>query len=528
MRHDENASTLRNRPSTSFGGLASCPVPVSSALYRGSAGILPLQFERCYSRRVSRVLLVLPPGTLAGDRFKVTHQPIVAAYLAAAAGRAGAEVTVVDALLDGFTPSQVAHKARDVRADVVAVVPYEYRRELTLETSLAVASELKSVWPHAMTGFLNGVESSSVAALKTAVGRGQVDFVTLGDSEEAFEAVLRSGIQGDPPAGVIFGDGAGGLREGRHREATDLNTLAFPEWSLFRWRDYEISSHRYRTLPLLPVLGSRACPYKCDFCPQALFNTRQKHRVRDPRNITEEVLQLVPKYGIREVEFYDATFGTRPQDARELCALLEAAGRPVAWACNSRCDLLDEKLLRAMKRAGCYRLLFGVESGDQAVLDATGKNQDLAQVRETFAICRRLGIETIASFIIGLPGETPASVERSMNLAIDLEPTYAQFHLARAIIDKQRWRDGGTVIGDWEIGEEGFNGQTYLPKGFGSYADLQALHRRAYLRFYGRPRYVVRRLRDLASWRDARRLASGGLLLLRQLTSATKSLAVRH
>jgi radical SAM superfamily enzyme YgiQ (UPF0313 family) len=387
---------------------------------------------------------------------------------------------------------------------------------------------VREVLPSAAVGFLNGVETAEVAALRAAVQHNRVDFVALGDSEDALEEILHRRAEGQIPAGIIERGADGTAHEGAYREATDLNTLAFPEWSLFRWRDYAISSHRYSRLPLLPVLGSRACPYRCDFCPQALFNTRQRHRVRDPGNVFAEIEQLVDIYRVREVEFYDATFGTRPHEARELCRLLSNAGRSVSWSCNSRCDLLSDDLLAAMAQAGCRRILFGVESGDQRILDATGKNQDLAQVRETFVACRKHGIETIASFIIGLPGETPETVQRTIDLALELRPSYAQFHLARAIIDKPRWRSAGQAIGGWEISEEGFNGLAYLPSGFTSYDQLRELHRRAYLRFYGRPSYVVQRLAGMTSPAEVRRLATGVVLLAKQLLGAAHLKVVRN
>src|SRR5262245_56568371 len=105
-----------------------------------------------------RALIVLPPATLRGHRITPTHHPIVAASLARAAESAGAEVDVIDAGLDGLSPAEVARRAAAWAPDVVGIVPFEYRRELPLDTSLETAAEVRRRCPHARVGLLNETE----------------------------------------------------------------------------------------------------------------------------------------------------------------------------------------------------------------------------------------------------------------------------------------------------------------------------------------------------------------------------------
>jgi len=473
-----------------------------------------------------RVLIVLPPATLRGHRVTPTHHPIVAAYLAAAAEKAGAEVDVVDAALDGLSPAEVARRAASARADVVALVPFEYRRELPLETSLAVAAEVRRLHPAARIGLLNGTELEQVAAVRSAVEDGAVDFAAVGDSEGSFAELLEGQGDGPAPSGVVLRNGRGEVDDGGAREADDLDRFAFPAWHYFDHRRYLVTPHRYKRLPLLPVMASRACPYQCDFCPQAMFNTKQTHRVRSPDSVVAEIVTLHERYGARHVEFYDASFGTKRELAAGTCEKLIDAGRPVHWSCITRADLLDEELLPLMAESGCTTILLGVESGDQAVVDATGKGLRLDTVRHGVEVCRRAGIDTIVSFIIGLPGETPETIERTIRFATELEPTYAQFHTCRTYFDLPRWREAGHVESDWEIGSESFKGHAYVPSAFSSSRELKAWQRKAYRRFYLRPEYLTRLARDLGNLEDLRRIGAGGAMLVRQLLTNRTSLTV--
>ena len=473
-----------------------------------------------------RALIVLPPATLRGHRVTPTHHPIVAASLAAAAEKAGAEVEVIDAALDGLSPAEVGRRAASTDADVVGIVPYEYRRELPLDTSLATAAEVRRYHRTARIGFLNGTELEQRTAVGRAVEEGVVDFAAVGDCEGSFAALLRQGAETPPPAGVLLRNECGEIEDGGDRVAEDLDQFPFPAWHYFDHQRYVVSPHRYKRLPVLPVMASRACPYHCDFCPQAMFNTKQKHRVRSPDNVAGEILMLHERYGARHVEFYDASFGTKRDIAAATCQNLIDAGRPVLWSCYTRADLLDAQLLPLMAESGCRTILLGVESGAQAVVDATGKGLSLDAVRDGVDMCRRVGIDTIVSFIIGLPGETPETIEQTIRFATALEPTYAQFHVCRTYFDLPRWKKAGRIETAWEIGSESFKGHAYVPEAFSSSRELKAWQRTAYRRFYLRPEYLMRLARDLGNLADLRRVGAGGVMLMRQLLSNRTSLTV--
>lgn len=459
-----------------------------------------------------RVLLVLPPVNLDGERCAFRHQPIVTAYLAGAAERAGAEVRIVDAAYEGLSPSALGSLAAEFKPDVVGIVPYEYKRELPLSTSDSAAREIRASCPEALIGLLNGIEDEQRVALKQRVTDGVVDFAVLGDSELAFEAIAQDGLGEVTPPGVTQRTSDGTIIEGGSLPDTPLDELAFPAWHLIDFTRYRPSPHRYRQLPVLPILASRACPYPCDFCPQALFMTRQKHRVRSPESILAEVMHLVATFGVREIEFYDPTFATRRKDTIALCEALVAAGNPVTWSCNSRCDLLTDELIQTMVRAGCRRVLLGIENGDQALIDAAHKNMTLDDVRRAFKTLHKHGVETIAGFMVGLPGETPSTVEGTIRFALEIDPSYVAFFLAHGTpytTTSSRWLDAGRFESSWEVNEIGFSGPLYIPEAFADIDEMRALVRSAYRRFYGRPTYALKQLGQIRSIKDITRLGRG-------------------
>jgi anaerobic magnesium-protoporphyrin IX monomethyl ester cyclase len=472
-----------------------------------------------------RVLIVLPPVNAKGDRAVFTQHPIVAAYIAGAMETLGAEIQVIDAAFDGVSRDEVARRAGRFQPDVVLILPYEYRRDFPLKGSRTIAEAIRPECPDVKIGFLNGFESPQYQLLREAVAEGTVDFAILGDSELALIELVKSNFGEDVPAGVVLRMQDGTVQDGGPAQAPHLDDIPFPAWHYFEHRRYRPTPHRYRRLPLLPILASRGCPFLCDFCPQTFYLTQEKSRFRSPASIVEEVLMLVEKEDVKEVEFYDFTFGVKRDEILVLCQSLIDAGSPVVWSCNGRIDLCDEEVLAAMSAAGCHRILFGIESGDQALLDATQKNLDLNLVRERIPLCRKYGIHTIASFIIGLPGETPESIDKTVQFAIDINPTYAQFHVARstrATMENPRWLEAGRFKQHWEVIEGTFSGHAFVPNAFPDAKALFSKGRQAYRRFYLRPRYIWRLLTSMRDMADFIRLVRGAYVALREVLPINK------
>ncbi len=169
-------------------------------------------------------------------------------------------------------------------------------------------------------------------------------------------------------------------------------------------------------------LTTYGCPFRCDFC----LGGKLPFMTRPMDNIRQE-LDLLQEIGIKELWIKDLTFGVPGEHARELCGLLQDYS--FQWICLSRADVLNEKLLKMMRDAGCHTIQLGIESGSEELLKAHRKDIDLNQIREVFALCKKYSIRTLAHFILGLPGETEESLRKTRNFVLELDPDIASFNI---------------------------------------------------------------------------------------------------
>jgi radical SAM superfamily enzyme YgiQ (UPF0313 family) len=190
--------------------------------------------------------------------------------------------------------------------------------------------------------------------------------------------------------------------------------------------------HHYRAPlvggPYAFVLTSRGCPAGCRFCIKHVSYGRSL-RLRSPENILAELKQLA-NLGIRRVHMYADLFTASREQVMGLCHLIEEEGLRIRWTCNSRVDFVDEEMLEAMARTGCWLIAWGIESGSQEILRRVHKGFELAQAEHALRWARSSGIKNWGYFIIGLPGETEESIQETIALSKKLPLDLALFHIA--------------------------------------------------------------------------------------------------
>ena len=235
--------------------------------------------------------------------------------------------------------------------------------------------------------------------------------------------------------------------------------------------------------------------------------------------IAEEFSQCAG-LGIREIWVLDENFTVNRGRVLALSEEILRRGLRIPWSIKSRVDLVDAELLRALRRAGCYSIHFGVESGDEHMLRVIQKDITREQVRRAFRLSREAGLEVTAAFMLGFPGETREQIERTVDFALELEPNFAQFSIAiplpgtelyrlgleRGLFARDHWREfARNPVPD------------FRPPGWHeifSRPELDSLLELAYRKFYLRPRYVWRRVRSLHSLAELRRDVQIGLRFL--------------
>ena len=268
--------------------------------------------------------------------------------------------------------------------------------------------------------------------------------------------------------------------------------------------------------PLTVVHGNRGCPSKCIFCPAGAMS-EYRVRYRSPERIVAEIDECVRRFGIREFLFHGDTFTINKRWLLELCDRIIQSGHKIHWGCNSRVDTMDDERAERMKRAGCWVVAFGVESGNQAILDYMKKGQRVERALQAAAICKRHGLRVHTFFVIGSPLETRATLAETLAFARRIDPDFFDFNIAYPL--------PGTELYEIAVRENLFE-QPAEATGYAtaavrtrelSSADLTQWRRKALLSMYRRPRYIARTLWRAGSPRVAWHYLKAGARRLRQL-----------
>ncbi len=235
-----------------------------------------------------------------------------------------------------------------------------------------------------------------------------VDHIALGEGEQAILAITEG------KAGRIV----------RGPVLEDLDSLPGPAWDEFVKLPYDWSSPWIETRPLFALNTSRGCPFQCSFCSVSAVWGR-RYRCFSADWMVAQVKELMARYGCRGVYFREDNFTVNQKRVAAFCEALLSQGLKLQWICETRVDTLDRELILLMRRAGCGAFYLGVESGSQRLLDLMQKGITVEQIEAAFAWCREAGVRTHASFLVGLPGETPADLEATRALRERIQPDYA-------------------------------------------------------------------------------------------------------
>lgn len=462
-----------------------------------------------------RAIFLCPPATFRAPLVRPRHAPIFTLLAAAAVREAGSEVVVLDAHRTTIDPAVMVREALDARPDVIFLMAGDYNRRMGYDVLERLVADVRRERP-ALPVVIYGRLNEEVA--RTLIDRvPSARAVTFGEAEDACVAVVAAVQAGRGPGELAGTPGTvvRGVAGPDVTRAQSSGCTPVPAWDLLPPHHYPFSPHQQESDPVFPVLASRGCPYPCFYCE---VRGQPKYASRTVDEVLRELRTLHERYGARSFFLADPTFAVDKRWGLEFCGRLSAEGPSgIRWSCMSRTDRVDAELLSAMATAGCWNVLFGIESLEGSALEGARKNLDPATVGPAIRAAKAAGIEVIASIMIGLPGDTPEGVERTIDAIIDFEPDYAQFFVVQ--VDSPEPPAGGRYLSEREGGRYEFWGRVYAPDAFRDRDQLHALRRRAFRRFYLRPGYVVRQLGRMARRGDlrgeVRRAVRGGILAVR-------------
>lgn len=357
-----------------------------------------------------RVLFICTPYPL--EEFPMP--PLSLSYLAAVLQREGIEVQILDLLISQHTSAKIRRKLEEYQPRVVGV-PCS---TMNYPAAINILKVCKGFDPDVVT--VIGGPHVSFTATETLEQAPWVDIVVRGEGEETLVEmvrVLETGASLQQVRGIAFRqDGAVVMTEPRP-PIEDLDSLPLPARHLL-----PLSGYRALGAPC-SVISSRGCPFGCIFCSAPRMFGRRV-RFRDPRLVVDEMEMIHRQFGFDRINIVDDTFTVNHRHVREICNELMRRSLNIRWTAYSRVDTLNQELVEMMKQAGCIWLCFGIESGSEKILKTIKKGITLDDARRGVKLATEAGIEVLASFILGLPGETLETVRQSVDFARELGNDY--------------------------------------------------------------------------------------------------------
>ncbi len=396
---------------------------------------------------MSSVLLVYPYFRPFPDLSVFRFPPLGPAYVAASLRQAGHRVGILDCSV--LSRRQALRQALDFGAEVVGI----YSMASMRESSLWFARELRG-----RTRLL--VAGGPLPSCEPAAFLGAFDLVVRGEGEQTMKELLRAWERGDGlqgvagiAAGKLLGAGAPGevLSTPPRALEPDLDRLPFPARDLLPNRSYLDHGRRRYGHAVTTVMSTRGCPYACEFGSNVVFGG--SYRERSARSVVDEIEEALG-LGYRRISFADDVFTLNRERTLGICAEIRRRKLSFAWECLGRAEGLDFELAREMKAAGCSRIYFGLESGNDRILELMRKRITCEQARRAVEDAHRAGLEAGAFFILFYPGETDDTVLQTLRFASSLPLSYLGLTMPYVLPGtplSQRMKDRGTR--EWDPAE---------------------------------------------------------------------------
>ena len=413
--------------------------------------------------------------------------PLGLAYLGAVAEKAGHQVTVIDCQGERLNYDSFRQRIAGVPSDVIGVTS----TTLLYNSAKTIMETARVVHPNAVT-MIGGSHVSfwDENALNETKA---LDLIVRKEGENTFLELLQR-IEAQKNYSDVLGTTVrtkdGIVRNQDRPFLHDLDSLPSPAYHLL-----PLDSYHRMGKTIFPIVTSRGCVQWCDFCSTVRMFGRG-YRVRSPKKVVDDMEALHNKYGESQFTFYDDAFTINRNHTLEMCADMKARGLDVEWDCETRVDAVDKELLEKMQDAGCITIWFGVESGSEKILDKMHKKINREQVRNAFKMAQKAGMMTIASAVIGFPGETEETAWETINFINSLNPDDIGCYIATPYPGTPMYDE---VVKNGWLRVTDFNKYDTATPTFEtpdlSMDRLREIKYKAHQKFYLRPSYVFKMLR---------------------------------
>ncbi len=425
--------------------------------------------------------------------------PISLALLGSFFEKEGCEVKLSDCIVEEIGFDELEKKVAEFKPDLAiinAVTP-------SIDSDLSTCSVIKKASKKTVTAAI-GIHPTALPE-ECLTKAPDLDLIVRGEPEPTLLAVARAmkaQKEAFTPAGIAglsYRETAGIKHEAECNFIADLDQLPFPAWHLVDRSRYVLP---FTDKPFLLIATSRGCPYPCRFCADAAYYGK-KLRLRSPAKIVDELAWVKDTYGIDEFLFWSESFTINKTFCLAVANEIINRKLKISWVCNSRVDHVSLEMLQLFKKAGCWMIGYGVESGSQEILDSMKKGVTVEQIRQAVTDSHKAGLEVTGHCVLGYPGETVETMKKTIRLTTELPFDFVQFYCSVPFpgseLHAQAVEMGWLTTRDWAQYEQNFSVMNTPQL---SAAQVMEWRRKAYRAFYLRPRAVWNVLKGIRSFKE--------------------------
>lgn len=455
------------------------------------------------AERRTRISLIFPSYQKSKDPVSLKEAkehmgvipPLSLAYVAAILEKAGYQVQLIDASALKLTTRQVLEIINQFNPDFLGFTSTTIDFTSTLEW-------IKYFKDATGLPIIIGGIHLSVYPVETLTHK-SIDYGVIGDAEETLPELLQHVTSGEDLSGVrgiCYRRGDNVVINEKRAPVSNLNETPFPSRHLLpNEKYYSLISKRKN---FTAMITSRGCPFHCIFCD----NQTIPYRYRSPESIVDEMELCKARYNINEIDIFDALFSIDKLRVMEVCDLIRKRNLKIAWSFRTRVDLVDEEMLTELRKSGCIRIYYGIESGDEEILRDINKQVDIGLIKRVVRLTKKKGIDTFGYFMIGNIGETTETIKATVELMLQLPLDYVQISPVfappntrlYAMLKEKKGHDY------WKEHTLGIAQSDVLPR-FGTDltdAEIKKMIRQCYLRFYLRFPYIIKAVFRMRSFEE--------------------------
>lgn len=447
------------------------------------------------------ILFVNPPLSQEeryGIKFKAggQTQPTGLALLAAITRDKGYKTAILDATALELDYDETSKKILEINPKYVGIT--------AVTISIFNAVEIIKRIKNKNIKVIVGGPHITAAPIETLKRFKDIDFGVVGEGDttilELLDA-LENKKDLSNVKGLVLRKGENIFLTEAQERFMDLDSLPMPAWDLLPnlAKHYCPPAHTVKKLPATVMITSRGCPGQCTFCDNKVFG--RTIRGYSAKYVMKMIKHLHKKYGIREIQFRDDNFLVFRKRLIELCNMLIKEKTGIVWTCAGRVGSVDKETLNLMKKAGCWQIWYGIESGSQKVLDAIKKGITIEKIIESVNLTKKAGISPCGFFMIGMPTETEEDIKKTIDLLLKIP--LDEFHICHLtpLPGSEIYETAnsyGCFDNDWR--KLSCWKTVFVPNGL-SKKKLTYYSNLALKKFYFRPRIIMHYIRKIKSFK---------------------------